>query len=177
MTHDELADILERGGATIDRATFPTLMQKPEFAEKVRRLMESGGATVPDSAGFYQKFTPSALAPTQAQEPKVVSGWGDVFFPTLAPEMRRQGMSLLGSQTPDGYDAVSGAATHPVDVGRQVWPMVRDMATMPLRAVAGGATALGQTFGGANGIGDLSRHRDQLSSRHTHDPNPPLTIG
>lgn len=159
MTHDELADILERGGATIDRATFPTLMQKPEFAEKVRKLMESGGATVPDSAGFYQKFTPTA--PTQGQEPRPAPGWNETIFPSLSRTIAQQAQAMRPG-VPDGLDAVSGAGYDLNDqqgavsrfMGTQ-WPAARDMLTMPLRAAAGAGSAIGQNFGGANSLGDI----------------------
>lgn len=157
MNIDELADILERGGAKIDRTTFPTLMQSPEYAEKVRSLLESGGATVPDSSAFYQKFTPQAK-PVVPVAPKAAPGWGEVFFPTLSPVLRKQGMSILSqspSFAPDGLDAVTGAASRGADVREQIWPLVRDMLTMPLRAAAGGSAAIGQTIGGAEGVSGL----------------------
>jgi len=159
MNIDELADILERGGAKIDRTTFPTLMQSPEYAEKVRSLLESGGATVPDSSAFYQKFTPQAK-PVVPVAPKAAPGWGEVFFPTLSPVLRKQGMSILSqspSSAPAGLDAVTGAASRGADVREQIWPLVRDMLTMPLRAAAGGSAAIGQTIGGADGVGGLLR--------------------
>lgn len=113
--------------------------------------LTSAGKTVYTSAQDAEGRVSQAPARPNAKP----SGWDDVFFPTLAPKMREQGMDLFGNTSRPGYDAISGAATNPMDASAQVWPMVRDMATMPLRAVAGGAAALGQTFGGANGIGDL----------------------
>lgn len=159
MNIDELADILERGGAKIDRATFPTLMRSPEYAEKVRSLLESGGATVPDSSAFYQKFTTQA-EPAAPVAPKAAPGWSEALFPALSATIARQGQSRPADPVPDGLDAVSGAGYRlgPGILANKIerqWPAARDLLTMPLRAAAGAGAALGQTIGGADGLGGL----------------------
>lgn len=112
-------------------------------------------ATVEEAEGVD---APAVQAPAPAA-PKPAPGWDETLFPTLAPILKRQGMSLLSSSPsaniPAGLDAVTGAAGRPADAREQVWPMVRDLLTMPLRAVAGAGAAMGQNLGGASGIGDL----------------------
>jgi hypothetical protein len=53
---NDIANALEKLGATVDRANFATKMQDPDFAERVRTSLEGAGASVPDSATFYNKY-------------------------------------------------------------------------------------------------------------------------
>jgi hypothetical protein len=53
---NDIANALEKLGATVDRANFATKMQDPDFAERVRTSLEGAGASVPDSSTFYNKY-------------------------------------------------------------------------------------------------------------------------
>lgn len=146
---DDIQALSENGWQALDDSTRSRLKASIDIPT-LQAISNDGWQSIDDSTKsvLRQKWSAPAEAPAPSQPNAPMRGWDDALFPTLAPEMRRQGMSLLGSQIP-------GAATHPVDVGRQIWPMVRDMATMPLRAVAGAGSAIGQTIGGANSLGDL----------------------
>lgn len=159
---DKIADALERMGASVDRSSFADKMRDPAYVERVRSSLVRGGADARDSAAFFQKYAQAdAPAPAQALESKVAPGWNEAIFPTLSSRIAQQAQALRPG-VPDGLDAVSGAGYNPNDqpgalsrfAGRQ-WPAVRDMLTLPLRAAAGAGAAMGQTLGGASGIGDL----------------------
>lgn len=64
---NDIANALEKLGATVDRANFATNMQKPEFAERVRVSLEGAGASVPDSATFYDRYGVNKVAQAKAQ--------------------------------------------------------------------------------------------------------------
>jgi len=55
-TVDDIANGLESLGATVDRSTFAQKMQDPNFSEKVRKALASGGASVSDSSTFYNTY-------------------------------------------------------------------------------------------------------------------------
>ena len=158
---EKIADALERMGASVDRANFAAKMSDPAYVERVRSSLARGGADTRDSASFFQKYAPEATAPTHAQEPKPAPGWSEAIFPALSSTRAQQAQALRPG-VPDGLDAVSGAGYDPNSqqgavsrfAGRQ-WPAMRDMLTMPLRAAAGAGSAMGQTLGGANSLGDL----------------------
>lgn len=63
---NDIANALEKLGATVDRANFATKMQDQDFAERVRTSLEGAGASVPDSATFYNKYGVNRV--TQAKD-------------------------------------------------------------------------------------------------------------
>lgn len=54
---NDIADALESMGASVDRSTFASKMQNPQFAENVRNALKEGGADVSDSASFYNNYS------------------------------------------------------------------------------------------------------------------------
>ncbi len=64
---NDIANALEKLGATVDRQNFATNMQKPEFAERVRVSLEGAGASVPDSATFYNRYGVDRVQQAKAQ--------------------------------------------------------------------------------------------------------------
>ncbi len=152
---EKIADALERMGASVDRANFASNMRDPAYVERVRGALARGGADTRDSAAFFQKYAPveapAPVAPTPAP------GWHEAVFPALSARYAQENRRAV----PEGLDAVSGAAYRPEEggmasrmLGRQ-WPIAKDVATMLLRSAAGAGAALGQTVGGAQGLGDL----------------------
>ena len=157
---DDIQALSENGWQALDDSTRSRLKASIDIPT-IQEISDNGWQGIGDStkAVLREKWSaPAQAEPVAPVAPKAAPGWGEVFFPTLSPVLRKQGMSILSqspSSAPAGLDAVTGAASRGADVREQIWPLVRDMLTMPLRAAAGGSAAIGQTIGGAEGVGGL----------------------
>lgn len=160
---DDIQALSESGWQALDASTKSRLKASVDMPA-LQAISDNGWQGVDDSTKsvLREKWSAAPMpAPTQAQEPSPAPGWSEAIFPTLSRKKAQQAQALRPG-VPDGLDAVSGAGYDPNSqqgavsrwAGRQ-WPAMRDMLTMPLRAAAGAGSAMGQTLGGANSLGDL----------------------
>ena len=98
----KIKEALTSLGATVS-PDFDTKMSNPDFAERVRTSLEGAGATVPDSATFYQKYAPEQQAKpsTPPSQPPPEPTWSEVLFPGASesvaasdPWYKQSGMAL-----------------------------------------------------------------------------------
>lgn len=159
---DDIQALSESGWQALDDSTKSRLKASVDMPA-LQAISDNGWQGVDDStkAVLRQKWSePSAQVPAKPA-PKQVPGWNETIFPALSATIAQQRQAMRPG-VPDGMDAVSGAGYNPNDqpsalsrfAGRQ-WPAVRDMLTMPLRAVAGAGAAMGQNLGGAGGLSGL----------------------
>lgn len=159
---DDIQALSESGWQALDDSTKARLKASVD-TPALQAISDNGWQGVDDStkAVLRQKWSgPSAQAPAQPATPKRAPSWNEALFPALSATIARQGQSRPADPVPDGLDAVSGAGYRlgPGVLANKIerqWPAARDLLTMPLRAAAGAGAALGQTIGGADGLGGL----------------------
>lgn len=154
---DDIQALSENGWQALDDSTRARLKASIDIPT-IQEISDNGWQGIGDStkSALREKWSAPA-APPAPVAPKPVPGWYEAIFPALSARYAQESRRAV----PEGLDAVAGAAYRPEEsgpvkqwVGRQ-WPVARDLLTMPLRAAAGAGAALGQTVGGADGLGGL----------------------
>jgi archaellum component FlaC len=83
--HTQIINALKTLGADVDESTFSKKMEDPKFVERVRSSLLLGGAEVPDSSTFHQKYVNVSEVSNLEQLPKVIESKSE-YQPVTTPE-------------------------------------------------------------------------------------------